>query len=229
MKLAPNPQRPRFLRHHRIATLSILAALALLGGPAADALHARRRAADPAQSWDAVYLVCGARAQQRRIRALTRWMEQSPHPPPLILVGNDGQQSLWSSPHQRNLTRAEWGMIALQEWSTHRDDQGTDAPLVRLVPGTFSNTDGEMQALAAALRLAPELRRIAIVTCRFHTRRALRRLDAYAPPGLVIAMVPGTPYWEDRAPWIVAGEYIKLLRDALGYAQTPFLTRPTAD
>ena len=229
MKTAPGTQRPRLLRHHRIATLSILAALVLLSGPAADALHAKRRAADPARSWDAVYLVCGARAQQRRLGALTRWMENSPHPPPLILVGNDSQQSLWSSPHQRNLTRAEWGMIALQEWVGHRDGQGTAAPQVRLVPGSFSNTDGEMQALAEALRLAPELRRVAIVTCRFHTRRALRRLDARTPPGLVIAAVPGPVSWEDRAPWIVAGEYIKLLRDALGYAQAPFLSRPPTD
>jgi hypothetical protein len=229
VKPARRRNRSRFVPRPWITVASALAALALLSGPAADALHAKRRAADPAQSWDAVYLVCGARAQQRRLRALTRWMEHSPHPPPLILVGNDSQQSLWSSPHQRNLTRAEWGVTALQEWIAHRDGQGTNAPQVRLVPGTFSNTDGEMQALAEALRLAPELRRIAIVTCRFHTRRALRRLDARTPPGLVIAAVPGPVSWEDRAPWIVAGEYVKLLRDALGYAQAPFLSRPPTD
>lgn len=226
MKPAQETRPARFARRCRIVTAAILAALALLAGPAADALHARRRAADPAQSWDAVYLVCGARAQQRRIRTLTQWMERSPQPPPLILVGNDSQNSLWSRPHQRNLTRAEWGIVALEQWVTSRYGPDAAAPRIRLVPGSFGNTDGEMQALAAELRREPRFRRLAIVTSRFHARRVLRRLDTFAPPGLVIAVVPGLPHWEDRAPWIVAGEYLKMLRDALGHAQTPLLSRP---
>lgn len=206
--------------------IAMLALLVLLVGPAADALHVSHRTADPSQPWDAVYLVCGARAQQRRLQALTQWMERSTHPPPLIFVGNDSQNSLWSRVHQRNLTRAEWGIVALEDWKAQRYGTMTNAPQIRLIPGSFGNTDSEMQALGNALHRSPEIRRLAIVTSRFHARRSLRRLDTYAPPGCLVAVVPGVPHWEDRAPWIVASEYLKMLRDAFGYTQTPFLSRP---
>jgi len=205
------------------AAVALVAALALLCGPAADWLQMRDCQADPTQSWDAVYLVCGARAQQRRIRALTAWVAHAPSPP-VILVGQDPQQSFWSRKHQRNLTRTEWGIEAMQEWK--RAQYGEDAvkPVIQVVPGAFSNTDGEMQALSTFLRGTPH-RRVALVTCRFHARRVMERLEKHSPGNIEFAIVPGTPYWENRAPWIVAAEYLKLLRDTLGHSQTPLLTR----
>ncbi len=201
----------------------LLAALALLCGPAADRLQMRHRHSDPAQPWDAVYLVCGARAQQRRIRALTEWVAHMPTPP-VILVGNDPENSFWSREHQRNLTRTEWGVEALTEWTRTQYGPDADTPDIRVVPGTFSNTDGEMLALSAFLRETP-YHRVALVTCPFHARRAMERLEAYAPDHIEFAIIPGTPYWENRAPWIVAAEYLKRLRDALGHSNTPLLTR----
>lgn len=203
--------------------LVLLAALALLCGPAADRLQMRERLADPAQPWDAVYLVCGARAQQRRIRALTAWVARAPSPP-AILVGNDPQKSFWSREHQRNLTRTEWGIEELEEWKRTQYGEDAGSPVIRVVPGEFSNTDGEMQALADYLRVSPH-RRVALVTCRFHARRVMERVEKHAPGNIAFAIVPGAPNWENRAPWIVAAEYLKLLRDSLGHSQTPLLTR----
>jgi len=223
MKIETN--RRRLFRRRLIGSgIMMLAALVLLGGPAADWLQMRHRQADPAAAWDAVYLVCGARAQQRRIHALTGWTSRATTPP-VILVGNDPQQSLWSRTHQRNLTRTEWGVETLKEWKHAQYGEDADKPAIRVVPGSFSNTDGEMRALADYLR-GGQYRRVALVTSRFHARRVLERLEAYAPDSLTFAIVPGIPYWENRAPWIVAAEYLKLLRDTLGHSHTPLLTRP---
>ncbi len=212
-------------RSHGLMLVAAAAAWLLLSGPAANILHCRHRTAASSDPWDAVYLVCGARAQQRRLLALMQWMEDAPRPAPLILVGNDSHNSRWSRPHQRNLSRAEWAVDTLENWRSERDGPEGSTPAIRIVPGRFSNTDGEMQALATALHRTPDMQRIAIVTCRFHARRALRRLETHAPPGVIIATVPALPYWEDRAPWMVAAEYLKMLRDALGLTRVRWLTR----
>ena len=217
-------RRVKLRRLVGITALAGLAILALLCGPAADRLQMRGRLADPTQPWDAVYLVCGARAQQRRLRALTAWVARAPLST-VILVGNDPQPSLWSREHQRNLTRTEWGVEALEVWKRAQYGEDAGKPVIHVVPGVFSNTDGEMQALADYLRGSP-YQRVALVTSRFHARRVLERLEAHAPDNIEFAIVQGTPYWENRAPWIVAGEYLKRLRDRLGQSQTPLLTRP---
>lgn len=216
--------RQRHRRLLKVLAILVLLALVLLGGPAANWLQLPHRQADPAQPWDAVYLVCGARAQQRRIRALIEWLARTPSPPPVILVGNDPQRSFWSHDHQRNLTRTEWGVNALEQWHRARYAALDAPPAIQVVPGAFSNTDGEMQALAAFLRRHP-YRRVALVTSRFHARRAVARLENRTPEIFDIAIIPGAPNWENRAPWIVAAEYLKLLRDTLGHAQTPLLSR----
>ncbi len=208
------------------ALLAGLLTLGLLSGPAAVFLQAHGRAAAPDGSWDAVYLVCGARAQHRRITAMTRWLDAQAVMPSLILVGNDPHRSFWSRAHQRNLTRTEWGIAAIEAWRHTRLQAGRPVPEVRGVPGVFSNTDGEMRALAAALGATPDIRRIALVTCRFHVRRALWRFAARVPGGITAAAVPGTVHWEDHTPWIVATEYLKMLRDAAGFSQNPLLSRP---
>ncbi len=204
--------------------LQVLAAalllLLLLSGPAATRLQSRAHHADAREAWDAVYLVCGARAQQLRLEALTRWLDTSASRPARILIGNDTQNSLWSREHQRNLTRAEWAYHAMQ-------NRFADEPDVQVLipPGNFSNTDGEMQALAHYLREHPDIQALALVTSPFHARRTLLRFSAYAPGHIHIAIVPGTPHWENRAPWIVAAEWLKILRDQINLSQHPWLSR----
>ncbi len=223
--------KPSAARRHRwiLGGIASIAVLLILSGPAATILHCKKQSADPGDPWDAVYLVCGARAQNRRIEALLKWMDATDPKPPLILVGNDHQKSLWSGSHQRNLSRAEWAVVKLEEWIEALPQTALAPPSVHIAPGHFFSTDGEMQALGAALRQMPAQKRIAIVTCRFHARRAVQRLQRYAPRDRIIAILPGTPTWEDRAPWIVLAEYLKLLRDALGLSGSTWLSRPQTD
>lgn len=193
-------------------------------GPAASWLQSAGPRADPRAAWDAVYLVAGARAQDRRIGALTNWVAacsaQATTGGLQVLVGNDPQISLWCREHQTNHTRTAWAMEKL-------DRAFAAIPGVRraeVVPGAFSSTDGEMRALHDYLATHPDVTRIALVTSRFHIRRTLDRARRHNP-SLVFGVVPGPRHWEDRAPWIVVSEYAKLLRDALGLSRAPGLTR----
>lgn len=226
MKIARQSKTGKHRIRYRLfggVILALLVAIIMLSGPAATHLQIREQVADPDAAWDAVYLVCGARAQSRRIKALTEWIEQLASPP-VILVGRDPEPSRWSRKHQRNLTRTEWGLERLNRWKAATYGPNAEAPRIQVVPGTFRNTDGEVQALATFLGNNPH-RRVAFVTSRFHARRVANRLATYAPDNLEFGVIPGVPYWENRAPWIVAGEYLKLFRDTLGHSQTPLLTR----
>ncbi len=204
-----------------IAALLVAVLAGLLSGPVAVWLQARTQWAAPGDDWCAVYLVAGARAQDRRIAALEAWLATRAQalPLPPVLVGNDAGESFWSRSHQRNLTRAEWAVEKLTR---------PDAPValdVRVVPGQFFSTDAEMQALAVYLEQHPETTRLALVTSRFHGRRVLQRFAAHAPAGSHAALVPGVPFRENRLPWVVAVELLKLLRDRLGLSGLPLLTR----
>ena len=206
----------------RIATgLSATVLLLLfLSGPVATSLQSKHRHAGKQQAWDAVYLVCGARAQHRRLRALDQWLDNNLHPPAYILIGNDTQNSLWSREHQRNLSRAEWAHHALlNRFAEH------PSPQVLITPGSFSNTDGEMQALGNYLQNQPEIQSIALVTSPFHAKRTLLRFAAYAPESIHVAIVPGAPHWANRAPWTVLAEYLKILRDKLNLSQHTWVSR----
>ncbi len=223
--------RGRGVCHWRliVAALAAVGITALLSGPLATWLQAREHVVVPATRqvegggpWSAVYLVAGARAQARRIAALEAWFAAGGRAP-LVLIGNDSQKSYYSRPHGRNLTRTEWaleklaGTVAL---GTMRRE---------VVPGRFFGTDAEMEALGAYLAARPELRRVALVTCRFHGRRALRRFAAHVPPGVEGGLIPGTPHREDRLPWVVAAELLKLARDRVGLSQAAFLSRSARD
>ncbi len=294
----------KHVRRFCIALIAFAAFLAVLCGPAATHLQSRQTWADPADDWDAVYLVCGARAQDRRITALCRWIQRhteirsqkseigsqhpetspilSPHPtshlpPPTILIGNDPQISLWCRKHQTNHTRSGWALeklrseiggqrsevkglpspplmdtripatpvdespnnfapnhFALSQQSTSSDpscsipsrsplQSSAPRPPTSVVPGNFHNTDGEMAALAAYLKAHPEIHSIALATSRFHSRRLLQRYQKHTGNHPNVGIIPGIAHWENRAPWIVLGEYLKMLRDRLGL--TSHLTR----
>lgn len=219
---SPEPNRTR--RRGRCLLLCAILGLgltALLSGPAATQLQVPDQQLPAGQIPDAVYLVCGAKAQHRRLQALIQWLDDQPHPPQHILIGNDTQNSLWSSKHQRNLTRAEWAREALQ---AYKHPSGM-AFALSITPGSFSNTDGEMQALARYLRNNPDLRTLGLVTSRYHARRVYLRLAAHAPAYLQAYSIPGLPHWRNRAPWTVLAEWLKILRDTTNLSQHPWLSR----
>ncbi len=253
----------KHIKRFSISLLATVVAMLLLSGPAATHLQSRDHWADPAADWDAVYLVCGARAQDRRITALLTWLGSKTESRkqkaeiearaqsqagnsnisafsfqlsafPILLIGNDPQKSLWCRKHQTNHTRTEWAEEKLKAEIGKLKSRGdpnaqsqagnsnisafsfqlSAFPLV--VPGDFRNTDGEMMALATFLEAHPEIESIALATSRFHSRRLLQRFRARVGTGHTVGIVPGVSWWENRAPWIVLGEYLKMLRDRLG-------------
>ncbi len=214
-------------RRRRLGGVLLVTVLAVaVAGPAASWLQSRHDWADPRSSWDAVYLAAGGMAAQAdRIAALTDWVaRRHPAAPLVVLVGNDPAISLWCRVHQANHTRVGWAVERLAGVLDCEQARGCIAPII--VPGRFSGTDGEMAALAAYLRLHPELTRVALVTSRFHARRLLCRARRHATGrSLTFAVVPGIPHWRNRAPWIVLGEYAKLFRDSLGLMRVPLLSR----
>ncbi len=253
------------MKHARKWSLAMAAgmllALLVLYGPVATWLQSRQSWINPKSHEDAIYLVCGARAQDRRITALTNWLESkskveaiaspiSAFSSPTLLIGNDPQKSLWCRKHQTNHTKTEWAVEKLTtncEQSTvddshlsppqstlplshpplstvHSPQSTLPPPTISIVPGTFTNTDGEMAALATYLHEHPEIGSIALVTSRFHARRSLQRFRTHVGTQIAVGLIPGVKYWENRAPWIVLGELLKMLRDRLHLSQ--ILTRP---
>jgi hypothetical protein len=215
----------KHIKRFSVTILIATVAIGLLCGPGATWLQARHAWIAPTETWDAVYLVCGARAQERRIAALCEWLDKEHDqlkPDLMILVGNDSQKSLWCRKHQTNHTRAEWTVEQLQEQIPSGITPSTKQGIT-IVSGSFANTDGEMIALACFLDAHPEIEAIALTTSRFHSRRLLQRFRLHAGEDIEVGIVPGISYWENRAPWIVLGEYLKLLRDRLGL--TNHLTR----
>jgi len=195
--------------------------------PAATWLQVHKQQASPGKRWDAVYLVCGASAQNRRIQMLEQWYAESlnseSHPAPLILIGTDLQKSLWCRIHQTNHTVTAW---AIEKISA--PELPTAAHPSVVIPGKFSTTDGEMIVLADWLKKHPEIKSIALVTSRYHARRALQRLQAHASPKLTIGIVPGAARWKNRSPLTVVLEYLKILRDKWGLSHAPIISRPAA-
>ena len=210
---------------HRILIAGLLCLLlggtALLSWPAATWLQGRGRWVGEGQVADAVYLVCGAQDQGRRLDAVVRYVSGLPEDRatnPLVLVGNDRLESRWSREEQRNLTMAEWAQRKLAE----RLD---DALTIRTVPGVFYGTDGEMEALADYVDDAFDIDTVALATSRFHIRRCLKRFTTHAERDVNVLVVPARGTWHDRAPWVAASELLKMLRDRLGLARSPWVSR----
>ncbi len=340
----------KFKRFSISAFISTLL-LIIICGPAATWLQSQKQWASPMKQWDAIYLVCGARAQNNRIKALSIWWNQmpgvgdqrsevrkcsgevaprqratgentnSPHAPqyisryardippisrdlplspcssfivhrssfslPLILIGNDPQKSLWCRKHQTNHTVSAWAVEKISDLrfsnidnavldnhpqycsryeaafqyqrpqahsacsTTHTHaiynlsaTSSTNQPIspatmrsfgagthqLLVIPGTFSNTDGEMQVLAAYLKIHPEINSIALVTSRYHARRAQQRLRDHLDQDITIGIIPGIKRFNNRNPITVIIEYLKIIRDNLGLSHSPIISRPqTAD
>ena len=100
-----------------------------------------------------------------------------------------------------------------------------DGYRIQIVPGRFSGTDGEMEALAQYLENQHEVKSLALVTSPFHIRRALGRLDVYLHRDIKVSAIAAKAKWTDRAPWTVLGELFKMGRDFLGLSRCRLLSR----
>ena len=171
-----------------------------------------------------MYLVAGAKGQQRRVAALLGFAAGGRDW--VVLIANDTVIGRWSRAQQRNLTMAEWAQVTLAEQlSGTGAGGGAVTPRPDIVSGVFTGTDQEMELLSDYLAPRSELRRVALVTCPFHARRAVERLRLYADEGLQIGLVQVEPAAVDRLPWVVLGELAKLARDALGWSRVWWLSR----
>lgn len=223
-----------------IATVLIV----IICGPAASWLQTKKAWADPDKQWDAVYLVCGARAQNNRLKALDTWWQQhqaaSAHnlenipsranipKNTLILIGSDDQQGLWCRKHQTNHSVTEWASNKISgKCSNKRSPKLSINIQPTIVPGVFSNTDGEMQALVRFLKANSEIQSLALVTSRYHARRAFIRLMTHLDSNeqITIGIVPGIKNINNRNPFVVILEYLKIFRDKLGLSHTPIISR----
>jgi hypothetical protein len=149
---------------------------------------------------------------------LKEWIDLHGNAQQEIWIGNDTQNSLWSREHQKNLTRAEWAFEYISDFIP------TNATC-RIIPGSFTNTDGEMAALGQYLSQRPDVKVVCLVTSGFHARRAWKRFKTHAPEHAQALIIPVTHHWENRAPWIVLMEWAKLLRDSVHLTQHPWLSR----
>ncbi len=214
-------RRQRRKRRLLKAALGVALALILLSGPLGTWVQSRGRLVAPETHAGAVYLVAGARAQDRRVDAAVGFVSAMTNRVPVVLIGNDELASRWSSDDQRNLTMGEW---AVRKVSCRLDEKGRDVD-VRLLDGGFGGTHREMEILAGYLDAHPEISTLALVTSPYHARRCVKRLETRVDGKVVVHVVPVEPSIGDRAPWIVAAELAKMIRDSLGLGNCPFLTR----
>ena len=285
--------KPRFSKF-QLFSFSVFIFMLIICWPAATWLQSKKQWASPEKPWDAIYLVCGARAQNNRIKALDLWMQQrsevggqrsavrgqgsyisyiarnerniqtiaSPlstnqqstiplpinsstityQPLPSILIGNDPQKGLWCRKHQTNHTVSAWAVEKISDLrfeisnnalltTNHQQKSFPITPStinhqLLVIPGSFSNTDGEMQVLANYLAKHAEIESIALVTSRYHARRAQQRLEEHLDYHITIGIIPGIERINNRNPIIVILEYLKIARDKLGLSHAPIISRP---
>lgn len=208
--------RAEYLNRRRVKW--IVAAIAvtlvvLLALPVATWLQCRSLWLQDGAFVDAVYLVAGAKAQDRRIAAITPSLDCG-----LVLIGNDTSTGDWLESERRHLTMTGWAERKL----ANKEELSCNT---EIVTGEFLGTDGEMEALALYLSDRSEIRTIALATSRFHVRRAVRRLRTYIENDMQILVVPAEHHWSDRAPWIVAIELGKMVRDGVGLSRALFVSR----
>jgi hypothetical protein len=214
----------RCILKYKYWAIGLAVILLIICLPAATWLQVHKQQALPEKQWDAVYLVCGASARNSRIQALEKWytetLNSASPPAPLILIGTDSQKSLWCGRHQTNHTVTAWAVENISDLKLTDNEH----PSI-IIPGKFSTTAGEMVVLADWLKKHPEIESIALVTSRYHARRALQRLKAHVSPKLTIGIIPGVAGWHNRSPLTVILEYLKIIRDSLGLSDAPIISR----
>jgi len=195
-------------RHIGIAILVLLAVSAVLSWPVAGWLEGRESWVAPGARVDAVYILAG-NSDAARASGVAAWLQDGGWTG-RILLSHDPSKGSWSRKDQRNLTMGEWAFRHLNEALAEAD---LDVP-VEVVRLDMRGTDAEVASVARFAEERPDVRTIALATSRFHIRRTRMRASRYftEAPG----MIPGERTWQDRAPWVVGAELLKMLRDRLG-------------
>lgn len=170
---------------------------------------------------DAVYILAGARHQGIRLDALRQYLEHSEKVAPLILVATNPMEGRWNRERQRNLKMHEWAVYEIEKMLR---SMGADGCEILIVPGIFTGTDGEMEALEDYLSENPAVRSLVLISSSFHLRRVLLRFTHYAGDEVAISVLPAGS-WEDRMPWTVLIELGKMGRDMLGLSRNHILSR----
>ena len=216
----------RRLRKAVVYGVGLAVVCGLLAGPCGTLLQVRvLRVGRSDRAVDAVYLVAGANAQDRRVGGLVEWLKlrdrdgRDGESDPLILIGNDTQISRWSRARQRNLCMTEWAIEKLV------DGRGTTNLPFAVVPGIFHGTDGEMTALSAFLAGRTNIHHVALLSSPYHLRRCVNRLQTHLTRDVEVSVIPIAGKACDRYPWVVAGEWLKMLRDWAGLSQGPMMSR----
>ena len=219
----------RMRQKRLLLTLAVIAVVGavILVWPAATWLQGRELWADPAADIDALYLVAGARDQNRRIFGVVQFCkarEVLGRGPPAVLLGND-QEVRYDIPGffegRRLVDLAHVKIPALLGAVL---DRGA-APALETVPGVFYGTDGEMAALAEYVRAHPELKRIVITTSPYHVRRVVLRFKTHDTGDAEVRVARIPQRWGDRNPILVLAELMKIIRDALGLSDAPLISR----
>jgi len=204
---------------YSVAVISVLAVV--LVWPAATWLECRERKYDAENLPDAVYLVAGAKDQNRRIERLVdlyiSLLMRTNSQIPIILVGNDRLKGRWSSVAQTNLTAGEWAIKHIDEKLQPMIKAEKHKLRFEIVPGVISGTDSEMKVLAQYLGEHAGLRELVVVTSPFHVRRTVERLNRYLVCPVGIHAATARNKWNDRAPWTVLSELFKMIRDRFFY------------
>jgi len=204
----------------RMTCAAVVTALVVAGlsGPAGTWLQTRELWIHDGDAPTALYLVAGEKDQDRRVEAAARWL----CPPSggqrvgTVLIGNDWSVGPYSRRYQRRLTVAEWAVEKMQMRGVTN---------LTIVPGRITGTDSEMAALAVYLEGQSENRMLVVVTSPYHVRRVVSALQRHLRPGVDIRVLCATARWQDRAPWTVTAELLKLVRDHLGLSRAPFISR----
>lgn len=203
-------------------TCSVLAVLACIGAllhwPVAAWLQARECwVADDARV-DAVYILAG-NSGSARARGVAAWLQGGGRAGRILLSHDDAKGS-WSRRDQRNLTMGEW---ALRRTNEALAEAGQDVP-VEVVELDMGGTDAEVDSVARLVEARSDIQRVALATSRFHIRRTRRRAELYfeSPP----CMIPAAKRWNDRAPWVVGVELLKMVRDRLELTRVVRRHRP---
>jgi len=191
---------------------------------------------EPGDVPDAIYLVAGAEDQHRRIAALVVCLtsaannsrQKTQKGGSIILIGNDCVEKKWSEEDGRYWTMAEYAEMKLSSVVRRSSSvlRPPGAEGLEIVQGErFYGTDAEMEILGGYLEERTNIVDIALVTSPFHVRRAAGRLRRHLDRDVDVLAIKAESIWQDRAPWVVAAELGKMLRDALGLSRAPLLSR----
>ena len=229
-RVAPSPRPSPGGRGRRVLLCGVVVVVTgtiVLAWPAATWLQGRELWARGGEPLDAVYLVAGARDQDRRISGLVQFCkarEVAGKPLPVILLANDLEvryeiRGAYDGRHLVELARIKippllGGVL-----------ESDAIPDMHTVPGIFYGTDGEMTALAQYLSARPAIDRIAVTTSPYHVRRVVVRLRKHSGGTVDVRVIRLRPGWGDRHPLLVLSELLKMGRDALGLSDAPVISR----